>query len=190
PLYVLGLLGATRRMQHFAHPEWQSLMNVALIGALFILLGITFTVLQLVVSIRDRHRNRDLSGDPWNGRTLEWSIPSPPPAWNFARLPQVEHADAFWVAKQHPKVAENAGAPKTYTVLHIPRNNPTGVFVAFFATVLGFALIWRIWWLAAVGLLGVIGVTLIQAWRTDGEVEVPVTEIEAFERAHAGRVVA
>ena len=199
PLYALGLMGATRRMQHFANPEWAPYMNVALVGALFIFLGIILTVVQLAVSIRNRHRYRDLTGDPWNGRTFEWSIPSPPPAWNFAVLPQVEHLDAFWVAKQQeaklqafkqqPAAAQSAGSPKTYTNLHIPRNNPTGIFVAFFATMLGFALIWRIWWLAAVGLVGVIVVALVQAWRTDGEVMVPAAEVEAFEHAAAARRV-
>ena len=189
PLYALGLMGATRRMQHYADPEWQPFMVVALVGALFILLGIVFTVLQLVVSIRARNYNRDLTGDPWNARTLEWSIPSPPPAWNFALLPQVERTDAFWAAKQQPGGAPGAGPPKTYISLHVPRNNPTGVLVAFCATMLGFALIWRIWWLAVPGLLGVIAVTLLQAWRTEAEVEVPAAEIEAFERAHAVRGV-
>ena len=190
PLYALGLMGATRRMQHYANPEWQPFMVVAFVGALFILLGIIFTVLQLVVSIRARHRNRDLTGDPWNGRTLEWSIPSPPPAWNFALLPQVERTDAFWAAKQlSGGVRGGAGPSKTYTPLHVPKNNPTGVMVAFCATMLGFALIWRIWWLAVLGLLGVIAVTLMQAWRTESEVAVPAAEIEAFERAHAARRV-
>ena len=189
PLYALGLMGATRRMQHYADPEWQPFMVVALVGALFILLGIVFTVLQLVVSIRARNYNRDLTGDPWNARTLEWSIPSPPPAWNFALLPQVERTDAYWAAKQQPGGAPGAGPPKTYISLHVPRNNPTGVLVAFCATLLGFALIWRIWWLAVPGLLGVIAVTLLQAWRTEAEVEVPAAEIEAFERAHAARGV-
>jgi cytochrome o ubiquinol oxidase subunit 1 len=191
PLYALGLMGATRRMQHYANPEWQPFMVVAFVGALFILLGIIFTVLQLVVSIRARHRNRDLTGDPWNGRTLEWSIPSPPPAWNFALLPQVERTDAFWAAKQlSGGVRGGAGPSKTYTPLHVPKNNPTGVMVAFCATMLGFALIWRIWWLAVLGLLGVIAVTLMQAWRTESEVAVPAAEVEAFERAHASRGVA
>jgi cytochrome o ubiquinol oxidase subunit I len=187
PLYVLGLMGATRRMQHYADPDWQPLMVVALVGAIFILFGILLTVVQLAVSIRTRNRNRDLTGDPWNGRTLEWSLPSPPPAWNFALLPQVERTDAFWVVKQQPAGAHGAGPPKTYTALHVPRNNPTGVLVAFCATVLGFALIWRIWWLAGPGLLGVIVVTLVQAWRTEGEVVVPAAEIEAFEHTHAAR---
>jgi cytochrome o ubiquinol oxidase subunit I len=192
PLYALGLMGATRRMQHYADPTWQPYMVVAFGGAVLILLGIGLTVLQIVVSIRARHRNLDLTGDPWNGRTLEWSIPSPPPPWNFALLPQVERVDAFWAAKQQsPGNANGAAAPKTYESLHVPRNNPTGIFTAFCATILGFALIWRIWWLAALGLLGVIVVMLMQAWRTEGEVEIPAAEVEAFERAHpAGRAVA
>jgi cytochrome o ubiquinol oxidase subunit 1 len=187
PLYALGLMGATRRMQHYADPEWQPFMLVALAGAVLILIGIILTVVQLVVSIRTRNQNRDLTGDPWNGRTLEWSIPSPPPAWNFAVVPQVECPDAFWVAKQQPAGFHNPGPPKTYTSLHIPRNNPTGVMLAFCTTVLGFALIWRIGWLAALGLLGVIVVALVQAWRTDQEILVPAEKVEAFERTSAAR---
>ena len=187
PLYALGLMGATRRMQHYSDPEWQPLMLVALAGAGLILLGIILTVVQLVVSIRTRHQNRDLTGDPWNGRTLEWSIPSPPPAWNFALLPQVESPDAFSAAKQRPAAVRDPGPPKTYTSLHIPRNNPTGIFLAFCVTVLGFALIWRIGWLAMLGLLGAIVVALIQAWRTDQEILVPAAEVEAFEHTSAAR---
>jgi cytochrome o ubiquinol oxidase subunit 1 len=189
PLYALGLMGATRRMQHYSDPEWQPFMLVALAGAVLILIGIMLTV--VVVSIRTRNQNRDLTGDPWNGRTLEWSIPSPPPAWNFALLPQVECPDAFWVAKQQPAGFHDPGRPKTYTSLHIPRNNPTGVLLAFCTTVLGFALIWRIGWLAALGLLGAIVVALVQAWRTDREILVPAAEVDAFEHASvAGRSVA
>jgi Cytochrome C and Quinol oxidase polypeptide I/Thiamine pyrophosphate enzyme, C-terminal TPP binding domain len=114
PLYALGLMGATRRMQHYSDPEWQPFMLVALAGAVFILIGIMLTVVQLVVSVRTRHHNRDLTGDPWNGRTLEWSIPSPPPAWNFALLPQVERTDAFSAAKQGTAVLRGAGSSKTY----------------------------------------------------------------------------
>jgi cytochrome o ubiquinol oxidase subunit I len=187
PLYALGLMGATRRMQHYSDPEWQPFMLVALAGAVLILIGIFLTVVQLVVSIRTRNQNRDLTGDPWNGRTLEWSIPSPPPAWNFALLPQVEGPDAFWVAKQQHAGSHNPGLVEAYTSLHIPRNNPTGVLLAFCTTVLGFALIWRIGWLAVLGLLGALVVALVQAWRTDREMLVPAAEVEAFEHTSAGR---
>jgi cytochrome o ubiquinol oxidase subunit 1 len=184
PLYVLGLMGATRRMQHYSNTHWQPLMLVALAGAILILLGIALTGVQLAVSIRQRERNRDVTGDPWNGRTLEWSTPSPPPAWNFSFLPQVDRADAFWAIKQQRGTAQDRNVKRSYQTIQVPRNNPTGFFLAFFAVLLGFSLIWRIWWGAGLGLLGAIAICLIQAWRTDGEVEVPGEKIAAFERLH------
>jgi cytochrome o ubiquinol oxidase subunit 1 len=184
PLYVLGLMGATRRMQHYSNTHWQPLMLVAMAGALLILLGIVLTGVQLAVSIRRRHLNRDVTGDPWNGRTLEWATPSPPPAWNFSQLPPVGRADAFWAMKQPGGTAQDRNVKRTYETIHIPRNNPTGFFLAFFAVLLGFSLIWRIWWGAGLGLLGVLVVCLMQAWRTDGEIEVPAEKVAAFERLH------
>jgi len=159
PLYALGLMGATRRMQHYADPHWQPLMLVALAGVAVILLGITLTAVQLAVSIHWRRADR--TGDPWNARTLEWSVPSPPPAWNFTQLPRVETPDAFWHLKATGGVA---GSPVSLIALHVPRNTPVGFFIAFFAVILGFALIWRIYWLAAVGLAGAVVVALVQSW--------------------------
>src|SRR5580700_314705 len=181
PLYALGLMGATRRMQHYPNTHWQPLMLAALAGAVVILLGIGLTIVQLAVSIRQRHANRDRTGDPWNARTLEWSMVSPPPVWNFTRLPSVEQTDAYWHMKE--KGVSHRAEPGTFVDLHIPGNTPVGVFVAFFAVILGFALIWRIYWLAAVGLAGAAAVVLVQSWRTDRETRVPAQEVEAFERA-------
>jgi cytochrome o ubiquinol oxidase subunit 1 len=185
PLYVLGLMGATRRMQHYTDPQWQPLMQVALVGALLIFCGIILTGVQLAVSIRARNRHRDLTGDPWNARTLEWSTSSPPPVWNFALLPQVARTDAFWAAKQNPDEMRRVMGQRNYESLHIPRNTPTGFFVAFFSVILGFALIWRIWWLAVVGLIGLLAVGLMQAWRTDGEIHVSAHEVESADRMYS-----
>jgi cytochrome o ubiquinol oxidase subunit 1 len=184
PLYVLGLMGATRRMQHYSNMHWQPLMLVALAGALLILLGIALTGVQLAVSIRRRELNRDVTGDPWNGRTLEWSTASPPPVWNFSHLPPVDHPDAFWAMKRQ---RGNVQVPKkrTYAAIHVPRNTPTGFFLAFFAVLLGFSLIWHIWWGASLGLLGAIVVCLRQAWRTDGEIEVSAEKVAAYEQTRA-----
>jgi cytochrome o ubiquinol oxidase subunit 1 len=188
PLYVLGLMGATRRMQHYADPGWQPLMLVALAGAVLILVGIVLTVVQLVVSIRTRERRRDLTGDPWGGRTLEWSIPSPPPAWNFAVLPTVNGIDAYWAMKQNgiqPLVVDADG----YDAIEVPRSNPTGVFLAFFSVGWGFAMIWHIWWLAILGLLGCLAVGLRQAWRVDNETMFSAEDVAAFEQARLGKEI-
>ncbi len=175
PLYALGLMGATRRMQHYAESQWQPLMIVAFCGALFIFCGIVLTVVQLVVSIRRREENRDVTGDPWFGRTLEWSTPSPPPVWNFCRLPEVSSVDAYWHMKG--SVPERAGScPKS---IHMPRNTPLGFLISACAVVLGFALIWHIWWLAALGLAGALILWLVHAWQTNRESDIPVGAVNA-----------
>jgi cytochrome o ubiquinol oxidase subunit 1 len=186
PLYALGLMGATRRMQHYPDVHWQPLMLVALAGAVVILLGIALTVVQIAVSIRERRATRDRTGDPWDGRTLEWSTPSPPPVWNFGLLPEVEEADAYWHVKEAGMSGH--GLKRSFVDLHVPRNTPVGVFIAFFAVILGFALIWRIYWLAAVGLIGAVAVALWQAWKADREIHVPAEDVAAFECTHASLV--
>jgi len=182
PLYALGLMGATRRMQHYPDTHWQPLMLVALAGAVVILIGVALTVVQLAKSIRERRANRDETGDPWNGRTLEWSMPSPPPAWNFSVLPSVEHVDAYWETKREGTLRRVS--PGNFGDLHLPRNTPVGIFMAFFAVILGFALIWRIEWLAAAGLVGAVAVALREFWKTDREEAVPAYEVAAFEHAN------
>jgi cytochrome o ubiquinol oxidase subunit I len=170
PLYALGLMGATRRMEHYPDVHWQPLMLVALAGAFVIFAGILLTIIQLIVSIRERSSHLDVTGDPWGGRTLEWSTTSPPPAWNYARLPQVSGLDAFWAAKRLGEPVPVAD--QQYRAIHIPRNNPTGFFLAFFSVIFGFSMIWHIWWLAILGLAGGLVVVLRQAFRTDNEVEI------------------
>ena len=104
--------------------------------------------------------------------------------WNFSHLPQVDRTDAFWAIKQQRGTAQVRNGKRSYETIHVPRNNPTGFFLAFFAVLLGFSLIWRIWWGAGLGLLGVLVVCLMQAWRTDGEIELPAEKVAAFERLH------
>jgi cytochrome o ubiquinol oxidase subunit 1 len=185
PLYVLGLMGATRRMQHYADPTWQPLMQVALGGAVVIFIGILLTIVQLIVSIRTRERRRDLSGDPWNGRTLEWSISSPPPAWNFALLPTVGGTDAFWSAKRQRSVP--SAEPRLISLV-VPKHTALGFFMAFFMVIVGFSSIWHIWWLAIVGVLGAITVGVRHAWRTELEDVIPLATIVEHERAHQAQV--
>jgi cytochrome o ubiquinol oxidase subunit 1 len=189
PLYVLGLMGMTRRMQHYDDLSWQPWLLVAAAGAVIILVGIVCQIIQLVVSIRDREKLR-VTGDPWNGRTLEWATASPPPAWNFAVLPRVSQADAYWNDKQREKGSANQAAQaREYKPIEMPKNSAIGFVNAFFAVVTGFALIWHIWWMAGAGLLGAFVALLVFAFRGEEEVEVPVEQIARFERGHPAEVV-
>jgi len=179
PLYALGLMGMTRRLQHIADPSWQPLLLVAEVGAVVIFAGILCQIAQLYVSIRTREHRLDLTGDPWNGRTLEWSTSSPPPAYNFAMLPKVETIDAFW----HMKRTGRAPVEPVYEPIEIPRNSPAGFITAFFAVVMGFSLIWHIWWLAILGFLTAATVVLIAGWNIDREHEISAAEVAQMERA-------
>jgi cytochrome o ubiquinol oxidase subunit 1 len=185
PLYALGLMGMTRRMQHYDDPSWRPWLVVAAFGAVVILVGIACQVVQLVVSIRTRDARRDVTGDPWNGRTLEWATPSPPPAWNFAVLPHVGETDTYWKRKQAARTSQGQVVPSgDYEPIEMPKNSATGFVTAFFAVVTGFALIWHIWWMAALGVFGAFVTLLVFAFREHGEVEIPAGVIAQVARAH------
>jgi cytochrome o ubiquinol oxidase subunit 1 len=182
PLYVLGLMGMTRRLQHISDPSWRPLLLVAELGAFVILCGILCQVVQLYVSIRTRDERRDLTGDPWNGRTLEWSTASPPPAYNFAVLPRVETIDAFW----HMKRTGQTRIEPAYEAIEMPRNSATGFVTAFFAVITGFALIWHIWWMVVLGFLAALVTMLVSGWSDEREHEISAGEIAQLERAQLG----
>jgi cytochrome o ubiquinol oxidase subunit I len=188
PLYVLGLMGMTRRLQHYDVLSWRPWLLVAAVGAGIILVGIVCQVVQLVVSIRAREKLR-VSADPWDGRTLEWSTTSPPPAWNYAVLPQVAARDSFWARKQLAQTgkAQSAELPH-YDPIEMPKNSATGFVTAFFAVVTGFALIWHIWWMAALGMLGAFGTLLVFAFREKEEIGISAERIAQFDQAHQAEV--
>ncbi len=187
PLYVLGLLGMTRRMQHYDVPEWHPWLIVAAFGAGLILCGIALQIVQLFVSIRQRAQLRDETGDPWNGRSLEWATASPPPAFNFAVLPDVSGEDAYWRIKQRAAERSQPDQSPDYQAIHIPRNSPTGFVCAFFATVMGFALIWHIWWMVAAGAVGAFATFVVFAWRDEDEEVIPADEVARIERGARSR---
>jgi cytochrome o ubiquinol oxidase subunit 1 len=177
PLYILGLMGATRRLDHYdASMGWQQLFIVAAVGVGVIATGIGFQLLQLFVSIRQRKQNMDTTGDPWDGRTLEWSTASPAPHYNFALIPKVETRDAFWEMKRLGKREK-----QQYEDIVMPKNTPFAMFIAGFAFIFGFAMIWHIYWLAIAGLLGVIACIIIRSNDEDTEHTIPAAEVERHE---------
>ncbi|GBQ96697.1 cytochrome o ubiquinol oxidase subunit I [Asaia lannensis] len=177
PLYVAGFEGMTRRMNHYDNADWHAQMLIAAVGAAVIAVGVVCQLTQIYVSIRDRNlpENRDFTGDPWNARTLEWSMSSPPPAYNFAVLPDIHGIDTFHTEKQSGRRSYEG---KVLAPIHMPKNTAAGFFVGAFSFVLGFAAIWWIWWLAALALVGVFATVILRSFNNDVDYYVPVSEIE------------
>ena len=184
PLYMLGFMGMTRRLNQHDNPAWEPYLNVAFVGALFILAGIIFLLLQLFVSVRQRHQNRDLTGDPWDARTLEWATSSPPPFYNFAKVPTVDSLDAFHEAKKRGLPPP----PAQYEPIHMPRNTGVPFIVNVWILLLCFALIWHIWWLAAGSLLATIVTFIVRSYDEDIDYYVPAEEVKRIESAHLATV--
>ena len=181
PLYALGFMGAARRLDHYdASTGWQGLFIVAGVGVMIIGLAIAVQLLQLGWSIWNRKKNLDTTGDPWNGRTLEWSVPSPAPFYNFAVTPSVTTRDAWWEEKQARRRGHMLKAPD-YKDIELPKNSGLGVMIAAMALAVGFGLIWHIWWLAIVGLVAAIVLVIIRTTNDDIEYVVTAKELEQLD---------
>ena len=181
PIYVVGLMGTTRRVRHFDDPSLQIWFVIAGIGALIILVGIVAFVIQIAVSIRNREALRDTTGDPWDGRTLEWSTTSPPPPYNFAFTPRVHDLDAWY----DMKALGHAPPSEGFRPIHMPRNTGAGVIISALALVLGFAMIWYIWWLAALSFVALLVYSIAHTFNYDRDYYVPAEEVARIEGARA-----
>lgn len=182
PLFVLGLMGATRRLNHYDEATgWQTLFIIAGVGAAIIGLGVVAQLAQIFVSIKTRHKRRDLTGDPWNGRTLEWSTVSPAPHYNYAVIPTVTERDPFWESKQQP-----VATPKNpkYEDFTMPKNTGVGVIIGILSIGVGFGAIWHIWWLAVVATLGIIVILIIRLSNDDTDYVITAAEIAEHEARH------
>ncbi|AIR88099.1 cytochrome o ubiquinol oxidase subunit I [Pseudomonas cremoricolorata] len=178
PLYALGFMGMTRRLNHSDNPLWEPYLYVAVVGAVLILFGIACQLIQIFVSVRDRKQNMDVTGDPWGGRTLEWSTSSPPPFYNFAHMPEKVGLDAWHEAKEAGVAYK---VPAKYEAIHMPSNTSTGLFMGLLLTVFGFAFIWHIWWLVGLSLVATIAVFVRHAARDDQGYMVPAEEVARIE---------
>jgi len=179
PLYSLGFMGMSRRLAHYNNPAWQPYLIVAAGGTVVILLGIVMQIIQLVVSIRERDSSRDLTGDPWDGRTLEWATSSPPAPYNFATIPVVHDLDAFTDMKERGVAHQ---PPEQYHDIAMPRNSAIGLVIGMLAFGFGFGMIWYIWWLVLLSALALLITVIIRATDDDTHYLVTAGEVERLER--------
>ena len=178
PLYYIGAIGMTRRLYHYdAATGFQPWLIVAWVGSMLIAIGILLQIIQIIVSIKDRHKNRDLTGDSWGGHTLEWAIPSPAPFYNFAHDPVVDSLDAFWEEKKKGLNVEK----RPYEDIHMPINTGVAFVIGTFSLVFGFAMVWHIWWLAIIGLLGILASVISRSFNYDIDYYVKAKEVEKTE---------
>ena len=181
PLYALGFMGAARRLDHYdASTGWQGLFIVAGIGVAIIGLAIALQLLQLGVSIWQRKKLADTNGDPWNGRTLEWSVPSPAPHYNFAVTPVVTARDPWWEEKQARARGHMPKAP-VYQDIELPKNTGAGVIIAGFAMVFGFAVIWHIWWLVLVAFVAAVVAIIVRTTQDQTEYVISAAELKRLD---------
>jgi cytochrome o ubiquinol oxidase subunit 1 len=180
PLYVLGLMGMPRRMEQYNDPSWQPWLIAASIGAVLILIGIACLVIQLAVSIRDRRKAVDVTGDPYDGRTLEWSTSSPPPSYNFAVLPEVRDREPLVDMKERGVAWQR---PRAYEDIEIPKNSAVGVVLGGLAFVLGFGMVWHIWWLVIACGIAMWVTLALRASDDESEFVLTAAEVERIETA-------
>ncbi len=176
PLYLLGFMGAVRRMDHY-DPSlgWQGLFVVAGVGVMIIMLGVFFQVVQVVYSIWKR-KELAVGPDPWGGRTLEWATSTPVAEYNFATMEPVTERDAYWAIKQaHTK------PPRKFEAITLPKNSGFGIYIAVASGVIGFATIWYMWWLVAVGTVALIALSIASTQREDAERTISAKEVAATE---------
>jgi cytochrome o ubiquinol oxidase subunit 1 len=178
PLYVLGFMGMPRRMQHYANLAWQPLLIIAAGGVAVILIGILSQLIQLFVSIRERQANRDVTGDPWDGRTLEWATSSPSPVYNFAIIPVVEDLDAFTDMKEKGIAYRRADS---YHAIEMPKNSAKGLTLGAFAFLFGFTMVWYIWWLAVLSALVMLFTMITRASDDNADYIIPASEVQKIE---------
>ncbi|CAM5776730.1 cytochrome ubiquinol oxidase subunit I [Labrys miyagiensis] len=179
PLYILGLMGVTRRLRHFDDPSLQIWFVIAALGAVLIAIGIAAMLIQFYVSFRKREQLRDTTGDPWNGRTLEWSTSSPPPAYNFAFTPVVHDLDAWADMKKRGYKRPLEG----FKPIHMPKNTGTGAILALLSSAFAVAMIWYVWWLAIASFALAVVVAIGHTFNYNRNFHIPAEQVVATENA-------
>ncbi|PBJ83201.1 cytochrome o ubiquinol oxidase subunit I [Lysobacteraceae bacterium NML93-0399] len=179
PLYIMGLMGVTRRLSQFEDTSLSVFLIVAAIGAALVAAGIGAFLLSIAVAVKNRKKLVDTTGDPWNGRTLEWATSSPPPNYNFAFTPVVHEIDAWNDMKKHGYKRPTTG----FTSIHMPKNTGAGVVLSAISTVVAFGLIWHIWWLAGLSFVALVVASIWHTFNYDRDYHIPADEVKTTEDA-------
>jgi cytochrome o ubiquinol oxidase subunit I len=186
PMYTLGIMGATRRLDHYdASTGWQPLYVLMLIGGIVIMTGVGLQVVRIIASVIQRRQLADTTGDPWDGRTLEWATSSPPPFYNYAVIPEVTTRDAFFEIKKQGGLKQ-----PQYEDIRMPKNTAAGIYIAAFAFAACFAFVWHIVWLAIVGIVGAIVCLIVRTFNEDSEYTLPAAEVEKIEASRHNSALA
>lgn len=180
PLYMLGFMGVTRRLDHYEATAWHPLFIIVGIGAIIIFFGAAIQLFGLFHSIKNRKKNA-VSADPWNARTLEWSIPSPPPVYNFAMIPIVDQIDPLWASKR----GEGPPQQKHYEDIHLPKNTPAGFYIGLFSFLFGFAMVWHIFWFAALSFVGLALCVILRLSGKDAHEVISAKDVKRMEDEYA-----
>jgi cytochrome o ubiquinol oxidase subunit 1 len=176
PMYILGIMGATRRLDHYdASTGWQPLFVTMLIGGIVIAIGVALQIVQIIASFIEKRRLMDRTGDPWDGRSLEWATVSPPPFYNFTVIPTVHGRDPFWEMKRR-----GIREPK-YEDIHIPKNTAAGIYISVFAFLLGFGFVWHMVGLIVVSLIGILVVFVARGFDEHPEYTLTADEVRRLE---------
>lgn len=182
PQYALGFMGMTRRVYTYGWDlGWAPLNLVSTIGAFFMGIGFIFQVWQIIYSAK--HGERDVTGDPWDGRTLEWSIPSPAPLYNFAHIPYADKFDSWYETKQDMKAGKPVPKPDHYEAIHMPKDSaiPFIFAASFFVAGFGFTFDWV--WLGIIGMIGVVCCLIARSFQYDVDYYIPAEDVERTETA-------
>jgi cytochrome o ubiquinol oxidase subunit 1 len=180
PPYILGFMGVTRRTSHFDDPEMQPLFQISLFGTLMIAAGIGALLLQIFFTWKDRAKLRDVTGDPWDGRTLEWSTASPPPDYNFAFTPVVHDNDTFADMKKNGYQRPL----KDFVAIHMPKNTWAGFGISAISMVVGFGVIWHMWLLVGAAFAAMMAAIIIHTFNYKRDYYISAEEVTRTEEAH------
>jgi cytochrome o ubiquinol oxidase subunit 1 len=182
PLYFLGFMGMTRRLSQNIDYDFHFMLSIACIGVFLIFLGVLSQIIQFIVSIRDRKKNIDYTGDPWDGRTLEWNTTSPVQNYNFSYIPQVDSRDFFWKMKKNKKFFCNIHKKNAkYKDLYLPKNTFFGMLISLFLLFIGFSAVWHIWWLFYFSIISIIFIFSYKSFQKEQKYLISKEKIKKIE---------